>query len=124
MDFIERLVHEAYAVHVIITEMGYEPEEVQACLRHVANGDPPGLHVCMQLERNGRQFLMHLQPVSDGEGERFQEAWLAFAAAKPRMTRAALDAIVHGTQTWSMREDLLWALVDKGFELEPGRMVH
>lgn len=124
MDLIDHLVHEAYAVHVILTEMGFEPEEVQACLRSIINAHPPGLHACMVLERDGKTFVVHLHPVTATEGAAFQDRWLAFAKAKPGMTHAALDAIVHGTQTWAMREQLLWGLVQKGFTLEPGRMVN
>jgi hypothetical protein len=123
-DLIERLVHEAYAAFHILTNMGFEPEEAQACLRQIINADPPGLHVCMVLERGDRQFVFHIQPVTESQGASFQHAWLAFAAAKPGMSRAALDKIVHGTATWAMKTQLLWALEAKGFELHPGRMVH
>jgi len=123
-DLIDRIVHEGYAAHAIITNLGFEPEEVQACLRHIVNADPPGLHACMLVEREGRQFVFHIHAVTEEEGAAFQEAWLAFAEAKPRMSRAELDAILYGSQVWRMREDLLWALVAKGFTPEPGRMVH
>lgn len=116
-DIVEAILHEAYAAHAIITDHGFEPEEVQACLRHIVNADPPGLHVCMAVARGGREFVAHIQAVTEEEGADFQRRWLAFAEAKPRMSRAELDDIVYGTQIWELREKLLEALAAKGLTL-------
>lgn len=121
---IDALVREAYAAHVLITNLGFEPEEVQAQIRNVVNGDPPGPHVCVVLQRGERTFVIHLHPADEEFGKAFEKAWLAFAAAKPSKPHAELQRIVEGTQLWQQKEALLWGLVRKGFELEPGKMVH
>lgn len=121
---VDAIVREAYAAHAILTNLGFEPEEVQAQIRNVINGNPPGPHVCVVLKRGERTFVIHLHPADDQFATAFRTAWLAFAARKPSMPRAELDALVQGTQLWRQKEDLLWGLVRKGFELEPGKMVH
>lgn len=121
---LRRLVSEAYAAHVILTNLGYEPEEVQAQLRNVINADPPGQYVCVVLQRGQRAFIIHLHQATDEFGKAFEKAWLAFAAAKPKMPHAELDAIVQGSTIWRQKQELLWGLVGKGFEIRPGRMVH
>jgi hypothetical protein len=122
--FIAALVREAYAVHYMLTNLGFEPAEVQACIRTVANADPPEPYACVLLERAGKQFVVHLQPVTEEQEALFQQAWLAFAEAKRRMTRAELDALVTGSELYARRDELLWALVDRGFELRPGGMLN
>lgn len=123
-QFIERLVHEAYAAHCMLTNLGYEPEEVQAGVQNIANGDPPGPYACVVLSRGGNRFVIHLQPVNDAQAAAFEKAWRAFAAAKPSMPREALDAIVKGAEIYARRVDLLVALDRKGFSIEPGRMTN
>lgn len=120
------IVREAYACHCILTNLGFEPEQVQAGIRRILNADPPGPHAVVVLtDRNDPelQFIFHIAPVTEKQAEDFHVAWLAFADAKPRMPREQLDAMLYGSQIWQQRADLLWRLTVKGFELRPGHMV-
>lgn len=106
------IVHETYAAHCILTNLGFEPDEVFVEVRPVANTRPPGPHVVVRLARGELTFVYHLHPVTPEETERFSRAWLAFVAAQPSMPRADLDRILHSSQVWEQRATLLTALLE------------
>jgi len=118
------LVHEAYAMHTILCNLGFEPNDVFVEVRPIANTQPAGPHVVVRLQRGELRFVSHLCPVTKKEGKRFIQAFRAFVAAKPTMPRDELDRILYGSQCYAQRVDILWTLTQKGFELRPGEMVN
>lgn len=125
MHTIEDLCHECYAAHVLLTNLGFEPDEIFVGVQPVANVSPPGQpHAIVRLVRGRLSFVMHLCSLDLEQAQAFDRAWRAFADAKPGMPRTELDRIVYRTWVWRERANLLAALVHKGFTLEPGRMVN
>ncbi len=125
MHTIEDLCHECYAAHYILTNLGYEPDEIFVGVQPLLNSNPPlQPHAIVRLERDGRSFVLHLTPMDAEQAAEFDRAWRAFAEAKPGMLIADLDRIVRRTWVWRERANLLAALVHKGFTLRPGVMVN
>jgi hypothetical protein len=120
------LIREAYAAHCILTNLGFEPAEVFVECRNIINGNPPGPHVVVRLQRGDLRFILHLHPVTKKEGKRFARAWQAFVDAKNgrRISTDELDRWVRSSQVYAQRVDLLCGLTRKGFELRPGEMVN
>jgi hypothetical protein len=115
--FIERLVHETYAAHCILTNAGLRPEEIFVSVQPVVNAVHPGLHGIVLVRRGEQQFVLTLQPVTEDQAQRFLDAWREFAQAKPQMTRDTLDRIVYGSVLYEQRVHIVAALTAKGFEL-------
>ena len=117
---IERIIRETYATHCILTNVGFEPDQIYVATQPVANARRPGLYATVTLKRGKHQFVLTLCPVTDAEAVLYLEAWRAFALAKPSKSRDELDAILLGSSVYAQRADLVTALVSKGFKLRPG----
>jgi hypothetical protein len=121
-----QLIHETYAGHYILTNLGIDPSEVFVLIQRVANVQPVGsLFVIMSAQRGFRTCnipVSHVRSVKDGK--RFEKAWIRFHAEdKPKLSDAELDRIVHDTTMWRRRVEVITALVHKGFVLTPGEMI-
>lgn len=117
-------VRDCYALHAIVCQLGFEPDEVFVGVVTVANAAPaPALCVVAQLQRGDKIFTLCVRDVTLAEAKRFQEMWRTFCHDKPGISREELDALVHASPVWERKTELLWGLVAKGFDLEPGRMV-
>lgn len=123
---LDVLVAEAYAVHAIVTSLGFEPDEVFIGTAIAANVSPPVPCAVVTIRRREKQCRISVSELSDvSECEQFTEAWSRFATdGKSKLARAELDAMVKQTFVWRDRIRILFALVTKGFELKPGHMVN
>lgn len=114
----KQLVHEAYAAHNVLTNLGFEPAEVFVGTPYILNGDPPGNYAAVALRRGGKEFVYNFARLDSVEdGERFLAAFSAFSARQPLMSRAALTRITNASNIWRQRHRLIEGLLLKGFEL-------
>jgi hypothetical protein len=118
--FIKRLVHETYAAHCILTNVGFLPDEIFVSVQPILNAARRGTYSVVMVKRGDAQFVLTLQPVTDDQAERYLDAWRAFAKAKSTMSRKALDQIVYGSVLYERRLEIITALVARGFELSQG----
>jgi hypothetical protein len=123
-SFITGLVQEAYAAHAMLTNLGFEPDEVFVGVQPVVNVNPPGLCALVQLRAQGRVFTLPIDRVTREQSKWFLEAFKAFAADQPTMPRPILDQIMRESLMYARRREMLTALVAKGFKLRPGEMVN
>lgn len=124
-ETIEAAVHECYATHCILANLGFEPAEIYVGVANTLNAWPrPALCAYVKLVRGERSFIYTVRDLGEAEAAEFERQWLAFAKAKPSMGRPELDAIVHGSTIWKRKTNLLVTLARKGFTIEPGKMVH
>ncbi len=112
---MQKLVHEAYAVHYVLLNLGFLPDDVFAGSANVANWDPPGLCAVVQLRAQGKTFLYTIKALVPGDDVRFERFWTEFAQAQPAMDRADLDALVQASVAWQTKGAILGVLADKGF---------
>lgn len=119
---VKTLVHEAYAGHFILTNLGIEPAEVFVEVVRVANVSPAGLCAVVIARRGELQCTIPIAPVSLELGHRFIAELKRFIASKRTMAEKELTRICHGTEMWRRRAEVIEALIRKGFDLEPGRM--
>lgn len=113
-----RLIHETYALHFMLTNVGFEPSEVYVDAPMVANLDPPGRCAVMSVLRDGIRCSIPIWRLSDEEAcDRYLDAWRLFAETKPKMAIKQLDRIVHGSVIFTRRVEILTLLVTKGFQL-------
>lgn len=122
--WVSEMVHEAYAAHTILCNLGFEPDDIEIGIAPVINTNPPGPHIVVKLEREGRRFVIHLRPAPRRDQKVFLRAFRKFIDAKPNMDRAELDRIYYGSWIYKQRVALLEGLLLKGFELRPGEMVN
>ncbi len=112
---MQKLVHETYAAHYVLLNLGFSPDEVFAGTANVRNWDPPGICANVELHAQGKKFIYTLRALVPGDETRFARFWLDFAAAQPKRDRSELDALVHGSDVWREKAALLVALELKGF---------
>jgi len=114
----KQLVHEAYAAHNILTNLGFEPEEVFIGTPLVVNGDPPGRYAVVALRHGGKEFIYNFARLdSEADGERFLAAFSAFTARQKLMSRAELTRITNASNIWRQRHRLIEGLLLKGIDL-------
>jgi len=123
---IDAAVRECYAAHTILTNLGYEPDDIYVGIVPVLNAAPsPATCAIVKLVRHdGEAFVYTVRDLAGDEIPEFKRKWLAFVADKPTMQRAELDAILHGSTVWARKTELLWTLAAKGFPIEPGKVTN
>ena len=123
---IRALVHEAYAQHELFCQLGFDPEDIFVEVINVANAVPtPGLCATVVLRKDGRECRYTIARVTSTQGRAFLDALRVFVTEdKARTPRAELDRIVKGSRAWGYRVECIACLQLKGFDVEPGRMVH
>lgn len=114
-DALTRAVHEAYAAHEMLCQMGYEPDHV-----FIGAGKVVGEGTCaiVWLRHEGHEMTMPVSPLSEMQADEFRDAMLRFNAAKPFMSRAILDGIVRGSTVWARAAEVIATMARKGFDIE------
>lgn len=97
------MVHETYATHELLCQLGFQPEEIFVGTPRVLNGDPPGNYAAVILKSQGRMFVYNFAYLDEPGCQAYLEAFHAFALAKPTMQREALDRIVRDSDVWAQR---------------------
>lgn len=121
---LQRISEETYAAHVILWNVGINPDELFVFVAPVLNTQPPTRHLCVQVRRGALQFVLPIgPPLEERDRDRVLRAWLRFsreAKALRRKNRLLLDRMVQGSLVFSKRMDLLVAMLAKGFDLRAG----
>lgn len=112
---MQNVVHEVYAAHYVLMNLGFTAEELYAGTASVANWDPPGPCATVELHAQGKVFIYVVRALLPEDTSRFKRFWTEFARAQPTADRAMLDAVVHHSEVWRCKGALLGALADKGF---------
>lgn len=115
---VTQMLHETYAAHCILLNLGFDHGEIFVGTPNVLNGDPPGLYAAVFVRRDGLQFVYNFAPLrDDADCTRYLVAFQAFALAQPSMDDAVLERILKQSTVWRRKESFIEALVRKGFEL-------
>jgi hypothetical protein len=124
--FIRDLVREAYAQHELFCMLGFDPEHIFIEVINVANAIPtPGLCATVVLRMDGKFCSYTIARVTPTQGRAFLDALRVFTLeGKAKTPRAELDQMVRGSRAWGHRLECIACLHAKGFDVEPGRMVH
>lgn len=118
---IEQVVREVYAVHSLLFQVGFTPDDVFAACQNIVNADPPGVYATVVLRAQGKEFVYWIQALpTEDEQDRYERAWKEFAALQPSMDRGLLDVFVASTQALREFHLVVRALVKKGFVLSEG----
>lgn len=116
MTNTEKTVQEAYATIFILMNLGFSAEDIHVGARIIANAEPPGLHSVVVLKSRGKEFIYHQIRLDEDKGEdEFIKAWGKFIEDKGGMSEKQLDELVHTSEAWWKRTELIIALENKGF---------
>jgi hypothetical protein len=121
---VETAVKEVYTAHYLLTNLGFEPDNVFVSAQQVLNATPPGLYAICTLKQGDKQFVMYLVQLTPEEGDLFRDAWAKFCVDKRSMSAEELDALVHSSELYPQRLNVITALGLKGFDIQPGRMTN
>lgn len=116
---LRRVIHEMYAAHCILWNLGFSPDELFVSTPNVVNGDPPGLYATLTLRRDELAFVYNLPPrLDEADAELFLARWLEFADRVRRIPKSKLDRIVRGSDVWRRKGEMLMVLARKGFRFQ------
>lgn len=112
---LDAIVHEIYAVHLVILNLGILPEEIFVGVAEFGNVDPSGPYALVAVKRGEREFCMHVALV-EGEqnADAFYAAWSLFSHALPARSPMERAAILRGSRVIREAFDIACALSRKG----------
>lgn len=109
------VVHEAYAVHYLMFNLGFEPSEVYCGAQLVQSWTPPGIHAVVTLKAQGKEYVYVVWPLIREDVPRFERYWREFSLQQPEMSETQKDLIIAGSQAMKAFGALARSIADKGF---------
>jgi hypothetical protein len=114
---IQQVVREAYALHFLLMNLGFSPDDLWAGTANVANAKPPGVYAVVTLKAQGKEFLYWIARVCPADERRFQRAWVEFAKKQPELSHDLLDRIVITSQVYAQAPEIVTKVLEKGFSV-------
>lgn len=110
MSNVKKAVNECYGAFIILTNSGFDPDNIFVSVNYILNGTPPGDYATVQLKTAYGDFSMNLVQLENHERPEFLEAYRKFQVGRKHLSALALDDLVKGTQIYKQRFDLLVAV--------------
>lgn len=121
MAELGQLMDEAYAAHVILWNLGFEPSEIDCYVAPTVlqKGLAPVLSCVVILTAQELSFAMPVgAPLQRIQAEEFAVVWPDYCALATRQRNfdaRVLDRRVARTHIWGRKTEVLFALARKGF---------
>lgn len=121
MADLSQLMDEAYAAHVILWNLGFEPSQIDCFVAPtvIEKRAPPALCCVVVLKAQELSFTMPVGEVLQRQqAEQFAVVWPDYcqqASAQRWRDSRVLDRRVQRTQIWRRKTDVLMGLALKGF---------
>lgn len=121
MAELGQVMDEAYAAHVILWNLGFEPSQIDCFVSPtiIEQNAPPVLSCVVVLKAQELTFTMPVGEVLERQqAEEFTVVWPDYcqrASAQRWRDSRVLDHRVERTQIWRRKTDVLWAMARKGF---------
>jgi hypothetical protein len=124
VDYIEKVVCEAYAVHYIMSSAGVDMADIFVGPQMIVNASPPGVYCVVMAQQGDKRFVFWTLPLPTRlHQEAFVAAWSKFSAVQPSMPRDKLDAMVDGSEAYKWNKvPILSGLWAKGIGTGPAVM--
>lgn len=114
---VQQVVRETYAVHFLLMNLGFDPDDIFVGNLNLSNAQPPGVHACVKLVAQEKEFIYWIVRVCPADERRFERAWREFARNQPKMDKGVLDRIVVASQVYAQAEEIVRKLLEKGFSI-------